>query len=131
MGGTGDGGVGLGLGVKLAEKPTDVPYPVTSITAETGLLVPPEMAMEEVRVRFAEWYDIWQERGFEPIREAWLARTAHLGQDIVVRTGKEEFKGRFLGLSPVGAALVETGEGVREVLAGDIFPLDEDNVTEG
>jgi len=122
---TGAGGVVLGIGLNLTEVPTDVPYPATSITAETGLLVPPEMAIEEIRARFAEWYDTWKVGGFQPIKEAWLARTAHLGKNIVVRTGKEEFEGRFLGLSPVGAALVETEAGTREVLAGDIFPLDQ------
>jgi len=123
--GTGEGSVVLGVGLNLAEVPSDVPYAATCVAEETSFLVPPEMAMQEVRAHFAKWYDTWREAGFEPIRQAWLARAAHLGQDIVVRTGREEFSGRFLGLSPVGAALVDTGDETREVLAGDIFPLDE------
>ena len=49
--------------------------------------------------------------GFAPIRAAWLARAAGLGEEIRVRLERATLFGRFLDLDDDGALLLDTAEG--------------------
>jgi BirA family biotin operon repressor/biotin-[acetyl-CoA-carboxylase] ligase len=60
------------------------------------------------------------EDGFAPIREAWLARAAFLGETIEVRLPNETLNGRFVDLDASGALLLDTAAGRRIVTAGDV-----------
>jgi BirA family biotin operon repressor/biotin-[acetyl-CoA-carboxylase] ligase len=73
--------------------------------------------------RFAEWSTVWRERGFAPIRTAWLSRAAGLGEPIQVRLERATLDGRFLDLDGDGALLLGTPSGERRIAAGEVFPV--------
>lgn len=115
----------IGMGLNLAHFPPQTSYPATSIAAEgfAGITTPDLFAA--LARRLDGWLETWRQQGFPPVREAWLARAAGLGEAMVARTGSEDVAGRFKGLAPGGALLIETEDGsLREIFAGDVFPAE-------
>ncbi len=84
--------------------------------------VKPPAFLEKLAVAMQDWLDIWWKNGFEPIRAAWLARAAGLGERIVVRYGTEVARGVFADLSESGALILALPDGSRrEILAADVL----------
>jgi BirA family biotin operon repressor/biotin-[acetyl-CoA-carboxylase] ligase len=110
----------LGVGVNLASHPENARFPATNIRAETDEKVSPEEALQGFARHFLVWTNRWMEDGFAPIREAWLARAAFLGETIEVRLPNETLNGRFVDLDASGALLLDTAAGRRIVTAGDV-----------
>jgi BirA family biotin operon repressor/biotin-[acetyl-CoA-carboxylase] ligase len=73
---------------------------------------------------FALWYERWRTGGLAPLREAWLARAAGLGEAMRVRTARETLHGRFEGLDAGGALVLRTDAGERRIAAGDVYFAD-------
>jgi BirA family biotin operon repressor/biotin-[acetyl-CoA-carboxylase] ligase len=69
----------------------------------------------------ASWLAIWRRDGFAPVREAWLARAARLGEAIRVRTGAESLEGIFAALDDEGCLVLNCAGGTRRISAGDVF----------
>jgi BirA family biotin operon repressor/biotin-[acetyl-CoA-carboxylase] ligase len=59
--------------------------------------------------------------GFEPLREAWLARAHGLGQTARVIQGAEPITGQLVGLSRRGELELDTPNGRRLISAGDVY----------
>ena len=58
--------------------------------------------------------------GFAPIRAAWLARAARLGEPITARSGTTVTTGRFEGIDDSGALVLTTARGRQAISAADI-----------
>lgn len=113
----------IGIGINLVHFPDNTDYPATSIAAEGFSSVTTHDLFAALARRLDHWLEIWRQAGFPPVRDAWLARAAGLGEAITARTADEEITGRFKGLSPTGALLIEPEDGaMREILAGNVFP---------
>ena len=113
----------VGVGLNLARHPEPEPeaWPPTSLLAETGAAPPPEAALERLAASFALWAGRLEGEGFAPLRTAWLARAARLGEKVVARLPGERVEGVFSDLD-AGGALVLTGPGgMRRVHAADVF----------
>jgi BirA family transcriptional regulator, biotin operon repressor / biotin---[acetyl-CoA-carboxylase] ligase len=83
--------------------------------------VTPEAALPILGARILAWYEAWQ-KGFAPLRAAWLARAGSLGAAIRVRLPDGEIEGRFDGLDEAGRLLLTTPGGRRTIAAGEVFP---------
>ena len=70
---------------------------------------------------FADWQATLARGGFAPIRAAWMARAAKLGQTITARTGPRTRTGRFDGIDEAGALVLTTAEGREVVPAADVY----------
>ncbi len=112
----------IGIGINLAQHPDLASWPATSLTA-AGVDAPsPEAALEVLAARFAQWLNRWKQQGFTPVKEAWLARAARLGEEIEVRLDKQTLAGIFTALDETGALLLTLADGiVRPISAGDVF----------
>lgn len=111
----------VGIGVNVASFPEGVDYPAISLAA-AGARVTVEALLEAVAGGFEAWYERWREEGFQPLRQAWLARARGLGESIRVRLQGAEARGRFAGLDEDGALLLDEGTAQRRIGAGDVFP---------
>jgi BirA family biotin operon repressor/biotin-[acetyl-CoA-carboxylase] ligase len=112
----------VGIGANLAAHPADVEFPATSLAA-LGVSIPtPREALAALAAHWARWYDLWLERGFGPVRDAWLARAAGLGTRIRARLADGETHGMFEGIDEGGALLLrENPARLRVIAAGDVF----------
>ena len=123
--GTG-GVVAVGIGVNLAAAPDAAQVeegavrPV-SFAQETGHRVAPDEFLDLLAPAFAHWQHQFETYGFAPIRNAWIARAARLGQEIIARMGSYQEQGVFEGVDDSGALILATALGRRAIPAADIF----------
>jgi BirA family biotin operon repressor/biotin-[acetyl-CoA-carboxylase] ligase len=112
----------LGVGINIAHFPEDTPYPATSLAAQGARGASVEDVTHRFVARLADWYDRWRGQGFGPVREAWLAKAAGLGEEIEVRLSNETCRGRFEHLDADGALVLALPSGqTRRVTSGDVF----------
>jgi BirA family biotin operon repressor/biotin-[acetyl-CoA-carboxylase] ligase len=61
--------------------------------------------------KLSYYYDLWQEKGFAPIREAWLKQAYGIGEPMTARLPNESFKGIFKGITEDGSLILnQNGE---------------------
>lgn len=119
-----DGALGcvIGIGVNCRSHPDGLAYPTTNMR-EAG---DPEPDSECVLADFLRRFDMqlrfWKGgAGFAPVRLAWLAMAAGLGERIAVATPRHRLDGIFRDLDATGRLLLETADGTIAIEAGDIF----------
>lgn len=122
-----EGGAGatiIGFGVNLAGHPTDTERLATSLPV-AGIAAPPAAAVvERLAATFADCRADWRIRGFAAVRQAWLARAAGLGKQLVARLGEETLSGVFDGLGADGALQLRLDNGnLRAIHAGEVFAV--------
>lgn len=112
----------VGVGINLVSSPPDAEHPATSIAGEGRLPPAPQAALGAFARHFESWAQRWESEGFAPVRDAWRARAAFLGEQIRVRLDTATLWGKFVDLDQHGVLLLETENGLRQVSAGDVFP---------
>jgi BirA family biotin operon repressor/biotin-[acetyl-CoA-carboxylase] ligase len=121
-----DGALAVGIGVNLAQAPQagevepGALRPV-SLAQETGALVGPAAFLSALATAYAPWEDQLTTQGFPPLKNAWLARAARLGEAVTVRLPTETLEGRFETLDDSGRLVLATPRGPRAIAAGDVF----------
>jgi len=123
-----DGGVwaAVGVGINLASHPEAVERPATALAEHLShdLARPPtpDAAAAALARAFDQALALWLAEGFEPIRQAWLARAGGLGQPCTARLERETLTGVAEGLDADGALLLRLPGGMlRRITAGDVF----------
>ena len=116
----------IGIGVNLAHAPDDTERPATALAAHlrSDIAYPPlvEAAAGLLAEAFAVWMERWVTLGFQPILDAWTARTRGLDQPCVARLGHETVTGVADGVAPDGALRMRLDDGsLRLISAGDVF----------
>jgi BirA family transcriptional regulator, biotin operon repressor / biotin---[acetyl-CoA-carboxylase] ligase len=91
------------------------------VLGETGIRIAPEEFLAYLAHAFARWEAQFATYGFAPIRTAWMARAARLGQPITARTVTDSWTGTFEGLAEDGALVLVTAQGRRAIPAADVF----------
>ncbi|MFY0597322.1 MAG: biotin--[acetyl-CoA-carboxylase] ligase [Cognatishimia sp.] len=118
--------IAIGIGVNLAHAPdaaqleTTATRPV-SLLSECGARVTPEEFLDVLAPAYAAWEHQFVTYGFEPIRTAWIARAARIGEVITARTMREEFVGTFDTVDKSGNLVLKTAQGPVSIPAADIF----------
>jgi BirA family biotin operon repressor/biotin-[acetyl-CoA-carboxylase] ligase len=109
--------------VNLAEAPTDVERPATSLADHMdGPPPPPAEALAILARSFEQWRGLWEAAGFAPIAEAWTQRAHGLGQPCSARLPGETVEGVAQGLDLDGALRLRLADGtLRRITAGDVF----------
>jgi BirA family biotin operon repressor/biotin-[acetyl-CoA-carboxylase] ligase len=116
--------IGIGVNLVAAPDPAAVEpgaLPPVSLLAGTGVAIAPARLLDRLAPAFAGWSARLAAEGFAPLRAAWLAHAARLGQTIRARTGAETVIGRFETLDGAGALILATATGRRAIAAADVF----------
>ena len=92
-----------------------------SLLGETGLRVDPETFLGHLAFAYAQWENSFTAQGFAPLRSAWLAHAARLGQPIRARTGSTTHHGLFQTIDATGALILETDQGAIAIPAAEVF----------
>lgn len=120
------GGLAVGIGVNLlaapgaAEVEPGAVAPV-SVLAETGVRVGQEQMLDALARAWAVREESFTTWGFAPIREAWLARAARLGEVITARTTRDTHVGTFETVDASGQLVLNTAQGRVLIAAADVF----------
>ncbi len=116
----------VGMGVNLAHVPAGTERPSTALTRHLrgDVTAPPTVASAATALAgaFAVWMERWETLGFQPILDAWRARTAGLDGPAVARLGRETVEGTAEGVAADGALKLRLADGsLRLISAGDVF----------
>ena len=103
----------------LAPGPMDLAVEIAAL--RDGGLPLARLLLDLLAPAFADWQATLARGGFAPIRAAWMARAAKLGQTITARTGPRTRTGRFDGIDESGALVLTTAEGREVVPAADVY----------
>lgn len=75
-----------------------------------------DLYLQKLRDRYISW----QDKGFAPVREAWLKQAYGVGQTMKIRLPEIGYEGTFVGVDESGA-LIATVDGERKIFtAGDV-----------
>ncbi|NBB97445.1 MAG: biotin--[acetyl-CoA-carboxylase] ligase [Alphaproteobacteria bacterium] len=113
--------IGIGVNLVAHPDPEEGALRPVSLMGETGLRIAPEELLDLLAPAFAHWQAQFTTYGFAPIRTAWLARAARLGERIVARTTHDTYEGTFEGIDASGALVLRGGQGARAIPAADVF----------
>ena len=106
---------GIGVNVSFAPQLAEMRYPGASLGGSV------EAALEGLTRAFAARLAQWRRDGFGVVREAWLAQAGPLGAEVDVRLGEGLVRGRFAGLDHEGALLLDTADGPRKIVSGELL----------
>jgi BirA family biotin operon repressor/biotin-[acetyl-CoA-carboxylase] ligase len=116
--------VGIGVNLRSAPDPEAVEVGATRPVSLAGMIGGAPSAEEFLDLlapNFAHWQARLIHEGFAPIRWAWLARAARLGEPIVARLPGRELTGLFETIDPDGALVLAAPEGRIVLPAADVF----------
>ncbi|MGD9880513.1 MAG: biotin--[acetyl-CoA-carboxylase] ligase [Reyranella sp.] len=117
----GDGGrvlhvvAGIGVNVGFAPQLPEMRYPGAALGGTV------EAALEKLTGALARRLAGWRREGFAAVRANWLAQAGPLGAEVDVRLGEGLVRGRFAGLDPEGALLLDTADGPRRIVSGELL----------
>ena len=113
----------LGIGINVAHRPGGTPYPATAL-ALAGATAEVEVVLDRLLAALGAGLSLWQAQGFAAIRAGWLTWAHPPGTLLRVRLGGATegatITGRFAGLDPGGALLLDTEAGQRRIVAGEV-----------
>ncbi|SDF17333.1 biotin--[acetyl-CoA-carboxylase] ligase [Sporolituus thermophilus] len=114
--------IGMGINVNIApdEFPPELRDIATSVAAAAGRPVSRLALLAEVLAELETVYCLAVSQGFDPVLDEWRKLSITLGQQVNVLAPGETFTGIAVNIDNEGALLVDTGQGVRRVLAGDV-----------
>ena len=118
--------IAIGIGVNLAHAPDAEQLEATatrpvSLISECGAQVDPETFLDVLAPAYAHWEHQFVTYGFAPVRSAWLARAARVGEVITARTMREEHVGTFDTVDNSGNLVLKTAQGAVTIPAADIY----------
>jgi BirA family biotin operon repressor/biotin-[acetyl-CoA-carboxylase] ligase len=109
----------LGIGVNVLHAPGGMSYQVSTIVGCGGLATV-DGTRTALLTALSNWLDIWQQDGFAAIRTAWLGRAHPVGTLLRLTVGDGLVEGRFVDIAPDGALIMETDDGPKRFVAGDV-----------
>jgi BirA family biotin operon repressor/biotin-[acetyl-CoA-carboxylase] ligase len=116
--------IGFGVNLAAAPDPGQVEsgaLPPVSLLSETGARVTPAEFLDLLAPAYATHEARFATYGFAPIRGAWLARAARLGETLTARAGGAETTGSFETVDAAGNLVLKTPQGRRAIAAADVF----------
>jgi BirA family biotin operon repressor/biotin-[acetyl-CoA-carboxylase] ligase len=111
----------MGIGLNVLEAPANAAYKTTTIVANGGI-ASVDGARDILLAGLGRHLALWRTDGFTPIREQWLARSYPIGAAIRANAEGQPVAGHFAGLDVDGALLLDTSQGRRRIVAGDVVP---------
>jgi len=115
-------GFGLNINLQTANLPAVPPgaLPPTSLAIAQGAALPHLATVATLFAALDDAYDLLWTGQEAAIRARWEARLAGRGEVVRVVTDTGERTGRFVGVGPDGALLLDTTAGREELLVGDV-----------
>lgn len=116
----------IGVGVNLAAAPDasqveEGALPPMALKSTLGTAISPESFLALLATAYARYEDQFRTYGFDPIRTAWRAHAAKMGEVITARTTRDTYIGTFVDVDGDGQLVLETAKSRITIPAGDVF----------
>lgn len=113
-------GAGVNVNIRPEDFPDDLKEIATSLAIIKGEPVPRLALFVEILTALEEVYFDVLLNGFDETLREWRKYAVTLGQEVSVVGINETFNGTAVDIDEDGALLIDTAEGYRRVLAGDV-----------
>ena len=113
-------GTGINVNIGADEFSPEIQDTATSLSILAGHAVDRRALLAAILREMETLYAAVQREGFAPVFDAWRELSVTLGQEVRVLGVNETFEGTAADIDETGALLVDTPEGRRRVLAGDV-----------
>jgi len=114
----------LGFGINLAAPadgwPADINKPATDLATISTSPVSRTALSIAILNALDQWYDICLQHGFAPVHRAWWQAHVASGARVSVYDGRQYIEGIATALDDDGALLLDTGNGIKRIIAGDL-----------
>ena len=116
----------IGIGVNLVAAPGRAEVeagavPPVCLKDALGVEIAPEAFLDALAAAYAPLETQFTQFGFAPIRQAWLARAARLGEPITARTVRDTSRGTFEDVDAAGNLVLRTAQGPLAIAAADVY----------
>jgi BirA family biotin operon repressor/biotin-[acetyl-CoA-carboxylase] ligase len=110
--------VTIGIGINLTQRQFEAALAAraTSVALASGRTIDRETMLAAILERLDVWRARLEDEGFEPVRARWLALSDTIGRQISI----EGQTGLARDLDDDGALILETSDGPRRVVAGEV-----------
>jgi BirA family transcriptional regulator, biotin operon repressor / biotin---[acetyl-CoA-carboxylase] ligase len=108
--------IGVGVNLRQRKFPPELTGRATSVELETGRPVDRDTLLETLLEQFDTWRARLEGEGFGSVRERWKSLSDTIGRRVTV----DGISGTATDLDSDGALLIDAGDGVRRVIAGEI-----------
>jgi BirA family biotin operon repressor/biotin-[acetyl-CoA-carboxylase] ligase len=115
--------VGVGVNLNVESFPEHLGDTATSVRLEIGTSVDLETFVPIFFRHLEAVYRRFLSQGFATLAEAWNRRDALRGQHVHLHTGVHILEGIAKGISPRGALVLETPEGLQQVSGGEVVEM--------
>lgn len=109
---------GIGISVNLSEEdyPEELRSIATSLRMESGETVNRAELIAQCMAQLEQWYEVYLQQGFPPIRTLWEAYAETIGRKVSIRSGGRTVTGLAIGLDDYGGLIVDTGDGGNQTI---------------
>ena len=116
----------VGVGINVDSFPPRTEFPATCLKDAGVELVSAKIILSRFVHHFIDCYNIWNVKGFAPIRKKWSAVAWGMEQRLCARLPDENLEGVCQGIDASGSLLLKLDNGKKhQVLAGDVFPVEQ------
>lgn len=109
----------VGVAVNLKGENSELPN-ATSIANFTDKVNKDELE-KLIFDRLIFYYNLWIDKGFEPIKSLWLKRAKGVGKEITVNRIDSSVSGVFLGIDDIGNLQLLKDNKIQLINAGEIY----------
>ncbi|MBY0406706.1 MAG: biotin--[acetyl-CoA-carboxylase] ligase [Rickettsiales bacterium] len=115
----------VGVGVNVDSCPSKTEFPATSLKEAGVELVSAKIILSRFIHHFIDCYNLWNTKGFTPIRKKWTGVAWGMDSRICARLPEGNKEGICLGLDADGALQLKLDNGKKQLVhAGDVFPVE-------
>ena len=116
--------LGVGLNVNTRYFPRPIQETATSLFVETGKHFSRIEILKDFLQNFETYYDLFLEKGFEPVLKRWKAMTDMIGRRIRVDMIDKTIMGTFQDVNEDGVLILKNEKGrSQRIFSGDITLL--------
>ncbi|MDQ6993335.1 MAG: biotin--[acetyl-CoA-carboxylase] ligase [Mariprofundus sp.] len=113
-------GFGINLKPPVEGYPSDVSQAAIDLATASGCSISRLHLLAALLGSVDQWYELYLQQGFQPVREAWWQAHAASDQPVRVYDGRSYIYGIAKKLDQDGALLLETAHGIERIIAGEL-----------
>ena len=115
----------VGVGVNVDSHPPRTEFPAICLKDAGVELVSAKIILSRFIHHFIDCYNLWNTKGFTPIRKKWTASAWGLEQRLCARLPDSNIEGICQGIDANGSLTLKLDNGKKhQVHAGDVFPVE-------
>ena len=114
----------VGVGVNVDSFPPRTEFPATCLKDAGVELISAKIILSRFIHHFIDCYNVWNEKGFTPLRKKWLGHAWGMEQRLCARLPDGNIEGLCQGIDASGSLQLKLDNGKKHLVhAGDVFPV--------